>query len=324
MRFVLAGLAGLTLAAAAAFTAPPQRLADGGAYLTPESAEALGEPAGVATDVLGRVWATDAQGNRLVRWDAAGHWLGEFGSLGSEANQFRRPTALARLGSLGVAVLDRENNRLVAYDLLGRLTDLVVTLDSPELQSSLGQITPVDLASDRGGALYVADSDRDRVLAFDFSGTFVRAIGGYGLGPGAFHGIAAVAVTPHGELVVLERPVAAAKRPRGAPDSTRTGIPARVQLLDASGAPLASFTLADDGAHEFALAVDDSGRIAVAFSGGHADHVKLFSRDGALLAEADSLASPRSLAFASDGALLVAEAGAGRIRRLVPVAAGGR
>jgi len=314
----------LTADAAPAPATTPLALADGGAFAPPEGAASLGEAAGVTTDALGRVWATDAAGNRLLRWDASGRWRDEFGSLGSDANQFRRPTALARLGSLGVAVLDAENRRLVAYDLMGRLTDLVVALDASDLEASVGRVTPIDLASDRGGALYVAESDRDRVLAFDFSGKFVRAIGGYGLAPGAFHGIAAVAVAPRGELVVLERPVAARRRGKAAADSTRAGAPARLQWLDASGAPLSAWNLPDEGARDFALAVDDSGRVAVALSGGRADRVRLYSREGVLLAESGDVATPRALAFAADGALLVAEAGAGRVRRLLPVPAGGR
>jgi sugar lactone lactonase YvrE len=63
-----------------------------------------------------------------------------------------------------------------------------------------------------------------------------------------------------------------------------------------------------------AVAVDDSGRVAVA---GEAENsVQVFTADGTLIAELTGLARPKALAFASDGSLLVAESAPGRIRRL--------
>ncbi len=285
-------------------------------YQSPEGAASLGEATGVAVDAFGHVWATDAAGHRVVRWDAQGHWLGESGSLGSDANQFRRPTALTRLGSLGVAVLDEENRRVRAFDQLGRTMDFAIALDAPELEAVTGRVRPAGLTADRGGQLYVLDADRDRVLVFSFEGRYLRALGGYGQGAGAFHGLAAVAVAAHGELVTVERAQSAPHRGRGAVrDSARAGTPARVQWLDAGGSALAAWTFDDGGARDFGVAVDDSGRVALTLAGGHADAVCLYRRDGTLIARTTDVASPRGIAFAPDGALLVAEAGAERVRR---------
>ena len=229
---MLAALVALVLAApaasadsAAALAALPLVLRAEQSYVAAEGVAPLVEVAGVASDAFGHVWATDAGAHRLVRWDAGGAWIGECGALGSDANQFRRPTGLARLGSLGIAVLDVENRRVVAYDQLGRLTDLVVALDAPALESATGRIAPVALAADRGGALYVADADRDRLVAFDFSGRFLRVLGGYGTAPGSFHGLAALAVAPRGELVTLERPLPARRRKGAAADSATSSAP---------------------------------------------------------------------------------------------------
>ena len=314
MRAHLLALA-LVLAADAAGPAPPGFRAEL-TFAAPETATPIGEAAGVVSDALGSVWATDAAGHRLVRWDGEGHWLGESGALGSELNQFRRPTSLARLGSLGVAVLDAENRRVVVFDHLARRADLAVALDNPDLESVTGHITPIAIAADRGAALYVADSDRDRILAFDFAGHYRHTIGGYGLSPGTFHGLVALAVAPRGELVTLERAVPAPRRGKAArPDSAGTGLAARVQWLDPGGTPLTSWTLPELAGNVTAIAVDDSGRVAVALEGAAGDEVRLHTRAGTLLARLRDVRSPRSLAFTPDGALLVAEAGAGRVRR---------
>jgi sugar lactone lactonase YvrE len=200
------------------------------------------------------------------------------------------------VGALGIAVLDRENRRIVLYDLFGRLVGVLTDLAA--LEDQLGRVDPVALSADRGGALYVADADRDRILVLDFSGRFVRTLGGYGTAGGSFRGLAGLGAGPRGELVISER----------------TG--ARVQRLDAGGNPLAAWPLpVGAGRGTLPVAVDDSARVAVADE--TSGRLWLFGRGGRLLAARNDLAGPQALAFAPDGSLLVAESAAGRVRRFV-------
>jgi len=261
----------------------------------------LVEPGGVTADPFGRIYVTDAAAHRLVRFDARGAWLGEAGALGSDVGGLRRPAGVTTMGSLGVAVLDRENRRVVLYDLFGRLVGTLADLAA--LEDELGRVDPVALAADRGGALHVADADRDRVLVLDFGGAYVGTLGGYGAAGGSFRGLAALACGPRGQLVTVER----------------TG--ARVQRLEAGGSPVAAWPLPTaPGRGGLAVAVDDSSRVAVADE--TAGELWLFDAAGRLLGECGGLAAPRSLAFAPDGSLLVAEAAAGRVRRFVLEPAG--
>jgi DNA-binding beta-propeller fold protein YncE len=248
------------------------------------------EPAGVACDAFGRVYVSDAALHRLQRVDAAGRFLGEAGGLGSDPGELRRPGSVALLGALGVAVLDRENRRVVAYDLFGRFTGIVVDLEADALADEIGRVDPIAMATDRGGALYVADTDRDRLLAFDFSGRYLRTIGGFGAKPGSFRGLSGVAVAPNGSLITVER---------GA---------RRIQRLDAGGRPLVAWPI-DLGraSATLAVAVDDSGRVALADAA--ADSLWLFAPGGTRLAARGGVDAPHALAFAPDGTLLVAEAG---------------
>jgi DNA-binding beta-propeller fold protein YncE len=252
--------------------------------------------AGLATDAFGQIYVTDAATHRLVRFDSTGRSVGESGSLGSAPGALRRPGSVVPFGTAHVAVLDRENRRVVSYDLFGGFTVIVADLGDA-VAGTLGRVDPVALAADRGGAFAVADGDRDRVLLFDFSGRFVRALGGFGAGPGSFRGIAALAAAPHGELVTLER------------------AGARVQRLDAGGRAVAAWALPGvSGRGPLAVAVDDSGRVAVGAPGA----LWLFAPEGGLLARRSDLAAPAALAFASDGALLVATGNPARVLRLVP------
>jgi DNA-binding beta-propeller fold protein YncE len=256
------------------------------------------EPSGIAVDPFGTIYMTDVAGHRLQRFNALGTWLGESGALGSDVGQMRRPVGVAPLGSLGVAVLDRENRRLLSYDLFGRLLGVLVDLAAPDLEERIGRTDPVALAADRGGAVVLADADRDRLLAFDFSGRFVREIGGYGTRPGSFRGLAGVAVAPRGEWVTTERGNA------------------RVQRLDAGGRVASAWPLPiGKGATALPVAVDDSARVAVGDEAG--GRAWVFDSKGRLLARREGLAGPRALAFAPDGALLVVEGRGGRVVRFV-------
>jgi sugar lactone lactonase YvrE len=263
----------------------------------------LVEPSGVAVDAFGRTYVADRSLHRLARFDASGAWLGERGALGSEAASLRRPSGVALAGTFTVAVLDEDNRRIVGYDLYGEKVRTLIALDDPAVRDVTGPVRPVSLAADRGGALYVADGDHDRVLVFDVEGKLQRTVGSFGDRPGAFHGLAAVAVGRRGELITAER--------EGG----------RVQRLEPGGRA----TLAWRGdwpttRGRLAIAVDDSGRVAVADEA--ARRVWVYAADGRLLAARADLDGPAALAFARPGELWVAESRGGRVRRLDLVAAG--
>jgi len=267
----------------------------------------LSEPSGIAIDAFGKFVVTDAATHRVLRFDKDGAWIGEMGSLGSDPGQLRRPIAVVTLGSLGVAVLDRENRRVVSYDLLGRRIGVLVDFASDDLTNVTGRVDPVAMASDRGGALYLADADRDRILVFDFQGRYQRELGGFGTKPGAFRGLSAIATTPRGELVACER---------GGQ---------RVQVLDAGGRVVRAWPLdVERGRAPLAVAVDESLHVAVA--DGDWNMVRVFDRLGRLWAVSGDFTAPRALAFAPDGTLLVAERLAdakSRVRRFALVNATG-
>jgi sugar lactone lactonase YvrE len=269
----------------------------GGLVLAGEGAAAI-EPQGIAFDSFGRAYVSDRALRRLVQFDPDGRRLWEAGALGDDPGKLRRPGPVVPAGVLAMGVLDEENRRVVLYDLFGRFQSVRVDLDPVLDAAGAGRSRPVGLAADRGGALYVADAEQDRVLVFDATGALNRTIGGHGAGPGAFHGVAGVAVSRHGDVVVTER------------------VGGRVQWLDPSGAPRAHWTLPrGTRGDRLPAAVDDSLRVAVADPAGGV--VWLFDRDGRKLGGADGLAEPVALAFARDGSLWVAERGRRTITRFV-------
>jgi DNA-binding beta-propeller fold protein YncE len=257
------------------------------------------EPSGFAADGFGRWFVSDRARHRLARFDTAGSVLGTSGGLGSERGELRQPGSVALLGTLSVAVLDLENRRIAQYDLFDRFRGILVDLRAPAVEEAFGRVEPVAMACDRGGGIYVADAEGDRILVFDFSGRPSREIGGFGPQPGLFRGLSGVAITRNGILVTVER------------------VNRRVQLLAADGAPLGGFDLPAVGqGGDLAVAVDDSLRIAVCDEGAGA--LWLFGRGGRCLGAATGLDRPRAVAFDPRGRVVVAESGSGILRREVP------
>jgi len=290
----------VTGALAASPAAPdslPLRLRIAGVVAGGESAAVrIAEPSGIAADAFGTLYVSDAALHHLQRFDGRGAWLGESGSLGSDPGQLRRPGGVVLLGTLSVAVLDLENRRVETYDLFGRRSGTLIDLLGTDFPSEVGRVDPVAIAADRGGALYIADGDGERVLAFEFSGRFIRAMGGIGSKPGSFRGLRGVAVGPRGELVTAER------------------INARAQRLDPGGRVLASWPLeVRPGRGALPVAVDDSARVAIADEA--SGRLWIFDPDGRRLGALTGLQGPRALAFAA-GSLLVAEARSGRVVRI--------
>jgi sugar lactone lactonase YvrE len=278
--------------------ATPLRLVEGGIAVPSGTGRGgVVEPAGLAVDAFGRLYVTDGSLHRMQRFERDGRPSAEAGALGSDPEQMRRPSSVAVLGSLGIAVLDVENRRALSFDLFGRLIGTLIDLGAPDLERELGRIDAIALAADKGGAVYVADREQDRILAFDFSGRFQRTVAGFGPKPGSFRGLAGVAAARRGELVTVER------------------SNARVQRLEASGHVLAVWPLpAKPGSGVVSVAVDDSNRVAVADES--SGRLWLFAPDGTTLAERTGLARPRAVAFGPDGTVLVAETAPGRVRRL--------
>jgi DNA-binding beta-propeller fold protein YncE len=256
------------------------------------------EPAGFAFDPFGRVVVSDATLRRLVRYEADGRPIDETGALGNDADELRRPTAVATAGVLQIAVLDEEKRSVAAYDLYGHFQSTAIDLDNVLESRGESRARPVALASDRGGGLYVGDGDGDRVLVFDAAGRLVRQLKGNGSGGASLHGVAGVAVAKRGDVFVSER------------------VTGRIVRLDPTGARRTAWTLPDStAAQRLPLAVDDSMRVACADP--TRASVWVFDASGRPLAEIGGLEGVSALAFARDGSLWAAERTGRRLTRLV-------
>lgn len=156
-------------------------------------------PIGVAVAPSGDVYVTDAR-LRVVRFNAAGEFLGQWGREGDGLGEFRNPVGVAVGRDGAVYVSDYEQDRIQKFTATGEFL-----LEFGRSGSGLGEFNaPAGVAVDEAGALYVADFYNHRIQKRQENGAF-QVIGRAGrLGLGALHYPTGVAITGQRELLVAD------------------------------------------------------------------------------------------------------------------------
>jgi DNA-binding beta-propeller fold protein YncE len=161
----------------------------------------LALPAGVAVDGEDRLFVSDAEMHSILCFTPAGQLVSHFGTpvLG-------RPGGIAidrQRGKLYVA--DAKEARVAVFNL--RTLELGGFIGGPSAKGKQDNGTffgPTNVAVDRTGNIYVADTLNYRVQIFDTAGKFVRAFGAQGDRPGEFIRPKGIAVDSEGHIYVAD------------------------------------------------------------------------------------------------------------------------
>ena len=142
----------------------------GKAGVSGDGPDVLNEPNGVVVAPDGTVFVADGHSagrgaHRIVKFDAAGKFLTQWGVRGAGPGQLEVPHTIAMDSRGRLFVGDRWNNRVVIYDQAGKVLDVWPQFGRPS-----------GLAIDKADTLYVADSES-------------RTPEGYGHHPGWKRGI---------------------------------------------------------------------------------------------------------------------------------------
>ena len=161
----------------------------------------LSLPVGVAVDSEDRLFVSDADLHTIVCFSPSGKPLATFGTT--------------QLGRPGGIAIDRQRNRLYAADAKAsriavfdttslRFVTYFGSPSKPGDKSGGTFYAPTNVALDRSGNLYIADTWNYRVQILDPSGKFIRAFGAQGDRPGEFIRPKGIAVDSEGHVYVAD------------------------------------------------------------------------------------------------------------------------
>lgn len=161
----------------------------------------LSLPAGVALDSADRLFVSDADLHTIVCFSAKGQPIAHFGT-----------SALGRPGGIAIDkvrnrlyVADAKQSKIVIFDT--NSMELLGEMGGPSTpgKREKGRFTgPTNVALDREGNVYVADTGNYRVQVMDGTGKFLRSFGAQGDRPGEFIRPKGIAVDSQGHVYVAD------------------------------------------------------------------------------------------------------------------------
>ncbi len=158
-------------------------------------------PAGVALDSSDRLFVSDAALHSVVCFSPSGQAVATFGT-----------TVLGRPGGIAIDhqrsrlyVADAKQSRIAVFDIASlKFVSYIGGPGKPGHSDNGTFFGPTNVAVDRKGSIYVADTLNCRVQIFDPSGNFVRAFGTQGDVPGEFIRPKGIAVDSEGHVYVAD------------------------------------------------------------------------------------------------------------------------
>ena len=140
-------------------------------------------PIAITLDTAGNLYIADTNHFRIVKLDADGNQLTEWGRDGEGQGQFWTPNGVAVDGQGNVYVADGGvNHRIQKFDSEGQFLTLWGSRGNGDGQFE----QPNDIAVDGQGNIFVVDYQNYRIQKFDLEGNFLSAWGSQGDQEGQF------------------------------------------------------------------------------------------------------------------------------------------
>ncbi|MEQ1947347.1 MAG: 6-bladed beta-propeller [Bryobacteraceae bacterium] len=158
-------------------------------------------PVGVAIDAQDRLFVSDAATHSITYFDAAGEPVAQFGSA-----QLGRPGGIAiDRNRSRLYVADAKESRIAVFDINTlKFVRFIGSASKPGKREPGTFANPSNIAVDRRGDLYIADTFNQRIQILDAEGKFIKSIGTQGDAPGEFIRPKGIAVDSEGHIYVAD------------------------------------------------------------------------------------------------------------------------
>lgn len=166
-------------------------------YPIPPSAK-TSMPIGITFDTVGNSYLADSANHRIMRFTAAGKYIGSWGKEGSAAGEFRMPMFIA-CGTDGTFfVTDTGNYRVQHLDADGKF---IAEWPSPD-PAPFSMLSGIAVTPD--GTVWVTDSRNNKIHLFDSVGKLQRTIETIPANPATFKFPAHLAIAANGAVAVAD------------------------------------------------------------------------------------------------------------------------
>jgi uncharacterized protein (TIGR03663 family) len=273
-------------------------------------------PRGIATGANGTVYVVDSSNARIQVFDADGafvtSWDAQSGVVDlTISNQGLGPTGIA-VGSDGlIFIADTWGHRVIVLDSSGNLVrefgTFADTQDATDASPNPGAFFGPRAVAVTDTEIYVVDTGNERVEVFGPDGSFKRAFGGKGNGPGQLSEPVGVTIGPDGLVYVA--------------DSGN----ARISVFAQDGTPVAQWPVQAWTGHAYFEPYLTFGNDGLLYATSSATgSVEVFGKGGELLgsittAGTQPLGKPSGITTATDGSLLVTDIGNSGVYRIEPL-----
>ncbi len=162
---------------------------------------ALRSPWGIALSADNSIYCVDRGNDRLIKFRNDLTPIGDAGGTGTAAGLLDRPGYITVDNELNVWVSDEGNQRINRFNSDLLFVDAVEFYDADD---PLEFGTPAGVGVNRYGELWVADQEKNRIVAYTAAGAFDRFIADFGYQGGQLSGPEDITVDQRGRFVVAD------------------------------------------------------------------------------------------------------------------------
>ena len=256
----------------------------------------LRSPWGIAVAADNSIYCVDRGNDRLIKFRNDLTPIGDEGGTGAAAGLLDRPGYITVDNELNVWVSDEGNQRINRFNSDLLFVDAVEFYDADD---PLEFGTPSGLGVNQYGELWVADQEKNRIVAYTAAGAFDRFIADFGYQGGQLSGPEDITVSRRGHFFVAD------PGNRRIVTYDQYGNHIRTIRNEAMGLPVAS---APDGSMIWIL---DSRDGVLYYCDRNGDI--LFSAGPVLAGDSRPLSKPSDVALLSDERLLISDTGSNRL-----------